>query len=343
MDILNNVQQTSLVSVVMPAYNAEKTIAGAVLSLKSQTYSNWELIIVDDKSTDATIEVVEKLSQLDSRIRLIKRTENSGGCRIPRFEAVLAALGDYICYLDADDVLEATYIEKVIERIKETGADVVLTRLVLRRDGNNFASIPEESFDMQRLVSGEDACRMTLGKWEISVSGALSTSLYYKSFVEAALTNSSPLCFMDEVDYRKFLYYAKKVAFSDAIYYYEQYDTSIVHNVGKLSHRLFSQKELFNFVKSSFYQYNAVILDVYMDSIEVMYRAGCRVMYNKKNIENELYENIRKSLKSYYSWLCSQKLPVKGLKYSLLMSSYTIFLFICYMQCVRCMIKEKYL
>ncbi len=233
MDILNNVQQTSLVSVVMPAYNAEKTIAGAVLSLKSQTYSNWELIIVDDKSTDATIEVVEKLSQLDSRIRLIKRTENSGGCRIPRFEAVLAALGDYICYLDADDVLEATYIEKVIERIKETGADVVLTRLVLKRDGNNFASIPEESFDMQRLLSGEDACRMTLGKWEISVSGALSTSLYYKSFVEEALTNSSPLCFMDEVDYRKFLYYAKKVAFSDAIYYYCENGNSACHSLNE--------------------------------------------------------------------------------------------------------------
>lgn len=89
-----------LVSVMMPAYNAENTITMAVKSLQLQTYNNWECIIVDDGSTDGTVSVINSIK--DSRIRLIRLDENMGR-GYARQVALDNCDGDYVAMLDADD------------------------------------------------------------------------------------------------------------------------------------------------------------------------------------------------------------------------------------------------
>lgn len=93
-----------MVSIIMPCYNAGKYIREAIESVLNQTYSDWELIIVDDGSTDNSMDIAERLAISDSRIRLIMQP-NAGACRA-RNNGIEHANGEYVKFLDADDILE---------------------------------------------------------------------------------------------------------------------------------------------------------------------------------------------------------------------------------------------
>ncbi|MDR1554798.1 MAG: glycosyltransferase [Campylobacteraceae bacterium] len=87
----------------MPSYNSSKFIAQAIESVLAQTYENWEMIIVDDMSSDNSVEIIEKYLQIDKRIRLVKSQKNMGPA-LTRNRAIKEATGDYIAFLDSDDV-----------------------------------------------------------------------------------------------------------------------------------------------------------------------------------------------------------------------------------------------
>ena len=96
-----------LVSIVIPAYNAENFLAETIDSVKKQTYPHWEIIVVDDGSTDATAAVV--MNEDDSRIRLIKQP--NAGVSAARNNGLQKAAGEYIVFLDADDLVTHKFIE----------------------------------------------------------------------------------------------------------------------------------------------------------------------------------------------------------------------------------------
>lgn len=110
-----------LVSIVMPAFNSERHVAEAIASVQAQTIDSWELIVVDDCSTDRTREVVERLSKDDSRIRLICQSENAGAAAA-RNVALNNSCGRYVSYLDADDLWLPVKLEKQIACMDQQGA-----------------------------------------------------------------------------------------------------------------------------------------------------------------------------------------------------------------------------
>ena len=91
-----------LISIITPAYNAGRFIRDTILSVQSQSYKNWELLIVDDQSTDHTCEIVSHFSD-DERIKLIRHSDNCGPA-CARNTALKAAKGNYIAFLDSDDI-----------------------------------------------------------------------------------------------------------------------------------------------------------------------------------------------------------------------------------------------
>lgn len=102
-----------LVSVMMPARNEAAFIADAIRSILAQTYENWELIVVDDKSTDATREIADDFARRDGRIRVI---EGEGICSgNARNKAIDVSRGDFIMNMDADDVAQPNRIERLLE------------------------------------------------------------------------------------------------------------------------------------------------------------------------------------------------------------------------------------
>jgi teichuronic acid biosynthesis glycosyltransferase TuaG len=116
------------ISVVLPVYNSEKYILETLRSVVNQTLTPDEVIVVDDKSTDGTESVVRALMENHDNIRLISLRENSGGPATPRNLGVGAAKGDFIAFLDADDVWHSQKLEIQYALTKDTNVDFVSSR-----------------------------------------------------------------------------------------------------------------------------------------------------------------------------------------------------------------------
>jgi teichuronic acid biosynthesis glycosyltransferase TuaG len=110
--------QENLVSIITPSFNSEKFIAETIESVQNQTYKNWEMIIVDDCSTDHTAAIVERFIKDDGRIHLFRLDKNSG-TGIARDVALSKVNGDYIAFLDADDLWKPLKLEKQLQFLKE--------------------------------------------------------------------------------------------------------------------------------------------------------------------------------------------------------------------------------
>lgn len=122
-----------MISVVIPSYNRSKTILRSVESVLNQTYTDIEVIIVDDGSTDDTEKVIKSISDL--RVKYIKQ-ENLGAC-VARNKGVELAKGDYIAFHDSDDVWHKDKLKKQFDIINNTNADVVICKMALiDRSGN---------------------------------------------------------------------------------------------------------------------------------------------------------------------------------------------------------------
>lgn len=107
-----------LVSIITPTFNSEKFISETIHSVQNQTYQNWELILVDDGSTDNTVEIIKEIQQKEHRIQLVICPENKGA-GIARNLGLEKAKGRYITFLDADDLWKETKLEKQIQFLKE--------------------------------------------------------------------------------------------------------------------------------------------------------------------------------------------------------------------------------
>src|SRR5690554_5639650 len=111
-------------SILIPAYNAENFIAESILSVMNQTYPNWEMIIVNDGSTDNTLDILREYETIDKRIKVINQ-ENKGPL-LAREAGIDISTGDYLMFLDADDYYELNTLELVNEEIKMNNPDLLL-------------------------------------------------------------------------------------------------------------------------------------------------------------------------------------------------------------------------
>jgi glycosyltransferase involved in cell wall biosynthesis len=109
-----------LVSVITPVHNSGDFVGEAIRSVQAQTFSDWEMIIVDDCSTDDSAQIVETFLAEDDRIRIIKLPANSGAA-VARNTAIEAAQGRYIAFLDSDDLWLPKKLEKQLSFMRESG------------------------------------------------------------------------------------------------------------------------------------------------------------------------------------------------------------------------------
>lgn len=131
-----------LVSIIMPSYNTAKYISDSIESVLNQTYDNWELIIVDDCSTDNTDSVVSKFN--DNRIRYLKNEKNLGAA-VSRNRALREATGKWIAFLDSDDLWTYDKLEKQIKFMFENNYHFSYT---------NYEEISEDSTYLNVVVTG---------------------------------------------------------------------------------------------------------------------------------------------------------------------------------------------
>jgi teichuronic acid biosynthesis glycosyltransferase TuaG len=135
---IEKIDDTTLVSIIAPMHNLSKFIGSTIESVLAQTYSNFEFILIDDRSSDNTIEIVETYK--DDRIKLIKNTTNLGAGG-SRNVGVAAARGKYIAFLDGDDLWYPQKLENQISFMRKRLASVVYTRYdIIDSNGTVYAN-----------------------------------------------------------------------------------------------------------------------------------------------------------------------------------------------------------
>ncbi len=128
-----------LVSIITPLYNSGKYIAQTIESVQAQTYTDWEMLITDDCSTDDGPSIVERYAASDPRIRLL-RLEANGGPGVARNNSLRAARGRYIAMLDSDDRWLPDKLEKQLEFMKSNGYGIVYSSYYLCSEDSNSIS-----------------------------------------------------------------------------------------------------------------------------------------------------------------------------------------------------------
>ena len=113
------------ISVIIPVYNAEKYISRCLESVINQSYKDFEVICIEDKSKDNSLDILREYAKKDNRIKVIENFENKGAA-LTRNVGIDAAAGDYIYFIDADDYIDEKYLECMIEKIEKENCNIVL-------------------------------------------------------------------------------------------------------------------------------------------------------------------------------------------------------------------------
>ena len=142
----------SLISIIVPVYNTSQYLPKCINSITNQTYKNLEIFLVDDGSTDGSLDICYDFEKQDSRIRVL--TKVNGGQGSARNMALDIATGDYISFVDSDDYLGPDAYEKMLNAMKESNADLAVCFLGI--DVGNGPVHQKYSFEGTRELSNEE-------------------------------------------------------------------------------------------------------------------------------------------------------------------------------------------
>lgn len=178
--------ENELVSVIIPAMNAEKFIEATIRSVLAQTYSDFEIIVIDDGSTDATVSIVEALARTDPRIRLHRNGKNCGVGET-RNRGFSLAKGKWVALLDSDDVWRPEKLEKQLALAHSSGADIIYCSyaLVDERTGEKVKDyiLPEKTTYEDTLKVNIITCTTALLSDKIAKNYRFTSEFYHEDFV----------------------------------------------------------------------------------------------------------------------------------------------------------------
>lgn len=152
-EVMNTNKDIPKISVLMPAFNVEKYIGMAIDSVLNQTFSDFELIIINDGSTDDTGAIIEKYKDMDSRIR-VYHLENRGVASV-RNQLVSYARGEYLAFIDSDDEFKENYLECLYENAIKYNADITMSSYYKYNEIEQkyYFAVLEQGYDVKEFTS----------------------------------------------------------------------------------------------------------------------------------------------------------------------------------------------
>ena len=209
----------SLVSIIVPVYNAAKYLSRCLNSVVNQTYSNLEIILINDGSTDSSLDICKKYAKEDKRVILVNK--NNEGVSIARNEGMQKSSGEYIAFLDADDWITPNYIEQLMIPFSNENVDISICEYQICKEftSPSIELSPSRNYEKARKFllncqkNGDFATIVPWGK-------------IFNAKIVAGIFFPPKLHFEDEATIYKFFYAANQIAKSDykAYYYFQSSD-----------------------------------------------------------------------------------------------------------------------
>lgn len=240
-----------LVSIIIPVYNAARGLAKCIETTRRQTYSNIELLLVNDGSEDSSPHICRMYARVDARIRVIDK-ENEG-VSAARNDALCAARGDYIQFVDSDDYLAPNATERLVRAAEQYRCDLVIS---------DYFRVAPSGITRHGFLKCEavmDQTQFALGLMDEPASfyyGVLWNKLYRADIIRThGVQCNTALSWSEDFLFNlEYIRYAQRFfALDEALYYYVKNPSSITH----------TQMDLFNVVKTK-----ATLFSYYKDLYE---------------------------------------------------------------------------
>lgn len=218
------------VSVIVPVFNAERYLEMCVDSLRGQSYRALEIILVDDGSTDDSLEVCRRLAQMDQRIRVLHHANQ--GPSVTRNAGISVANGKYLMFVDADDWLEMDAIEAMVSAMEQTRADLVLGGYARFNDGSTRdCSLHFITQEPLQTLEGPEGIALLFTQARTSLAGVSVWAKLYRTELVRAHHVSFPETISYEEDcYFNLQYYrhiAQAAVIGRCVYHYRQTPLSL--------------------------------------------------------------------------------------------------------------------
>lgn len=312
------------VSIIVPIYNAERYLERCLNSLRNQTLKDIEIILVDDSSTDSSLEICNQIAAEDSNIKVIHKVNEGAG--MARNAALAIASGEYIGFVDSDDFVELSMFEVLYNKAVQYGSDLVMSG-VLFVDGNMFSEkggcIRKTYFDKDTHFDTKE----TLGKLRMGIVGSLPEDVddskygmsIWKNLFKNEIIKKNNIVFRSEreiysedalfmIDYVSCI--KKATGISDAFYNYCRNEESISKSYKK--DRFEKSLAFVNEVEKRFKK--DIKEEEYRIYIDRFWQAMCRVVCSQEIMyaqDNKIkYSALKERLKN----ICTHSLTLNTLK-----------------------------
>ncbi len=218
-----------VISIIVPIYNIEKFLPCCIDSILAQTFTEWELILVDDGSKDTCGSICDEYATKDGRIRVIHKP--NGGLTSARNAGLAMASGEWVMYLDGDDWIEPEMLALLLRKGEETGADIVM--------GDFLFAYPDRDVPY-RLPDWDDCKTTSLNRYITSVWTCVWGGIHKRSlYEEHQLQSPQGVTYCEDFHLIvRLCYFARKVVnVHRPFYHYRQQEGSVMHNLNKKTER----------------------------------------------------------------------------------------------------------
>ena len=292
---------SELISLIIPCYNAESTLEKCLESVISQSYQNLEIIIINDGSTDQTFNIINEFAEKDSRIVVIN--QKNAGVSAARNVGIKTASGSYICFVDSDDWVEKEYCVVLHQIITHNDADISIAEAFFEDEKGNLVQTIESENSKIAIYDQQTALRLLLE--DKIIQSHPWAKLYKSELLKTVFFPENLEAFEDYCTMFTVFNSAKKVVkLNKAIYHYVQFDNSLSHNPTpkRAYHFFLALMEAYQFllsqnVDSAFRK--SIVRNILKKSFMVLKRIIRNTNAEEMSLEKE---NIRKNLVAFLNY-----------------------------------------
>ena len=314
-----------MISVIIPVYNVENYIPVCINSVLKQTYQDFEVICIDDASTDSSLEILEYFAKKDSRIKILKNDSNNGP-GYSRNRGLDVAQGNYISFLDGDDWFSPNTFETLIKKIEQDNLDLLLFKnIVYYEDSQEFGF--EEYYDMEFMNKFEN---QVFNHWDLDktkffeISNAPWNKLYLKSFLDEnnIIFPNENLIHEDNPFFYKVIISAKRISIINKYFHTRRRRSGSIMTLNnerlfdvidigyKILDVFFENKDLYEYYKNDVLDYifrlfigkYSQIEDEFKERYFKLVQEAFKVFIKKYGLYKDIKYNVNKNILDFFKF-----------------------------------------